>query len=77
MVAQLQERFDVRSIETPTVYLHIVTLIHRRTGDEVLLNIETDSPNYAPVSRAIAHAKAERKLWGYEVFEVLDCNDPF
>jgi hypothetical protein len=47
MVAQLQDRFDIRSIETPTIYLHIVTLIHRRTGHEVCLNIETDSARYA------------------------------
>lgn len=79
MIAQLpvDDRFDIQSIPTPTVYTHIVTLIHRETFDEKCLHIETDSPRYAVVSRAIAQEKAKRKLFGYEVFEVLDCNEPF
>ena len=77
MVAQVQTRFDIQTIPTPQVYLHIVTLINRRTHDEVCLHVETDSDRYAVVSRKVAQMKAEQRLQGYEVFEVLDCNDPF
>ena len=71
------DRFDVRSIPTPTVYVHIVTLIHRITGKEASLEIETLSDRFADVMREISHQKVINKLQGYEVFEVLDCNTPF
>lgn len=70
-------RFFVDSIPTPPIYLHIITLIHRATGKEECLHIETLSDRFVDVMREITHQKAIRKLFGYEVFEVLDCNDPF
>jgi hypothetical protein len=69
--------FDIQSVVTPTIYIHIVTLINRRTEAEATLTIETTSDRYVEVSREIAHQKAIRKLFGYEVFEVLDQNSPF
>jgi hypothetical protein len=77
MVAQAPVGFDIQTIETPQIFVHLVTLINRRTGHEVCLNVETTSDRYAVVSREVAYQKAERKLFGYEVFEVLDLNDPF
>jgi|GEM_PF-3228858 len=67
----------VDSIPSLAVYLHIVTLIKRSTGEEACLHIETTSGDFLPVHREIAHQKAIRKLFGYEIFEVLDCNAPF
>jgi len=69
--------FFVDSIPSLTVYLHVVTLIKRSTGEEACLRIETTSSDFLPVHREIAHQKAIHKLFGYEIFEVLDCNDPF
>jgi hypothetical protein len=71
------QAFDVRSLPTPSVFTHIVTLIHRSTGDEVTLTIETLSDRFCDVIREISHQKAIRKLFGYEIYEVLDCNNPF
>lgn len=58
-------------------YRHLVTLIHRVTGDEKALEVVTLSDRFAIVMREITHLKAVHKLQGYEVFEILDCNDPF
>lgn len=59
------------------IFLHIVTLINRSTGVEVSLEIETFSDRFTDVIREISAQKAIRGLLGYEIFEVLDCNDPF
>jgi hypothetical protein len=69
--------FDVRSIPTPQVFTYIVTLIHRKTGDEQALTIETLTDSFTSVLNEIHWQRAERKLFGYEIFEVLDCNLPF
>jgi hypothetical protein len=63
-------------VVAPT-YVHIVTLIHRQTGDEQALTVCTLSDRFAVVLREVTHLKAVHKLQGYEVFEVLDCNAPF
>lgn len=47
------------------VYLHIVTLI------------KTLSDRFADVVREVCHQKVMKGLLGYEIFEVLDCNNPF
>lgn len=60
-----------------TVCKHLVTLINRMTGDEVCLTVETASDRFADVVREVACQKVERKLRGYEIFEVLDLNCPF
>lgn len=75
MIAQLPE-----TAQLPTIvpaFVHIVTLINRRTGHEVGLEITTLSDRFADVMREICHQKVTHKLLGYEVFEVLDCNQPF
>lgn len=69
--------FDIRSLPTPQVFTHIVTLIHRSTGREETLTVETLSDRFADVMREITHQKVMHKLQGYEVFEVIDCNNPF
>jgi hypothetical protein len=68
--------FDVRNISTPPVFLHLVTLIKRSTNEEVCLHIETLSDRFVDVMREVAHQKAIHKLFGYEIFEILDCNEP-
>lgn len=77
MIAQIPTSSTVAAIPTLPVYTHIVTLIHRSSGREATLQIETFSDRFVDVMREIAYQKAEQKLFGYEVFEVLDCNDPF
>lgn len=58
-------------------FVHIVTLLNRRTGDEKLLEVVTLSDRFADVMREICHLKVMQKLQGYEVWEILDCNVPF
>ena len=65
------------SIAPTRLYLHIVTLIHRATWQEVSFEVETTSIRFKDVLDAITWQKVERKLFGYEIYEVLDCNDPF
>lgn len=64
-------------IVAPTVFTHIVTLRHPRTEDEQCLTIETMSDRFADVLREIQHQRVMHELFGYEILEVLDCNDPF
>ena len=68
-------------IETPVAtelaYVHYITLINRRTGDEQGFEVTTLSDRFADVMREICHQKVIRNLLGYEVYEVLDCNLPF
>ena len=71
------QALDVRSILSPKVFTHIVTLIHRGTGREEVLTVETLSDRFVDVLREVSHQKAIRGLFGYEVFEAIDCNDPF
>lgn len=74
MALELQ---TIPSIATPTIYTHIVTLRHPRTEDERGLTIETTSDRFADVLREIQHQRVMHELFGYEIFEVLDCNVPF
>lgn len=77
MVPTTLELQTIPSIPTPQVYTHLVTLIHRISGREESLMVETTSDRFADVMREITHLKVVNKLQGYEVFEVLDLNDPF
>jgi hypothetical protein len=77
MIAQIPTSGTVAAIPSLPVYTHIVTLIHRSSGKEATLTIETFSDRFADVMREVTHQKAEQKLFGFEVFEVLDLNDPF
>jgi len=61
----------------PKVFTHIVVLLNRKTGHEVELTIETFTDRFTDVLREITWQRAERKLQGYEIWETLDCNDPF
>jgi cobalamin-dependent methionine synthase I len=65
------------TIPSPQIFTHIVTLLNRRTGDEKCLTVETLSDRFAEVMREICHLKVMHKLQGYEVFEILDLNNPF
>lgn len=58
-------------------YVHIVTLINRKTGDERSLEVVTLTDRFTDVLREISHLRVVRNLRGYEIFEVLDCNVPF
>jgi len=73
----LFQSFDIRTVATPRVFTHLITLLNRKIGDEACLHIETTSDRFIDVLLEIAHQKAIHKLLGYEIFEVLDCNDPF
>jgi hypothetical protein len=69
--------FDVRSIPTPQVFTYIVTLLNRKTGDEKVLHIETLTDSFCSVLQEIQWKRAENRLFGYEIFEVLNCDLPF
>lgn len=68
--------FDIRTIPAPCLYLHIITLINRQTHQEVSFEVETTSLRFKDVLEAIIWQKLERNLLGYEIFAVIDCNDP-
>lgn len=70
------EQTETLPVVTPA-FVHIVTLIHRRTGHERALEVVTLSDRFVDVMREICHLKVMHKLQGYEVFEVLDCNIPY
>jgi cobalamin-dependent methionine synthase I len=73
----LSQTFDIQTLPTPKVFIHIITLLNRQTGDEVSLHIETGSDRFKEVLLELTHQKVMHNLFGYEIFEVLDCNDPF
>jgi hypothetical protein len=59
-------------------YVHLVTLINRRTEDEICLKISTATDSFAEVMREICQQRAIKGLKGYEVYEVLECQEaPF
>ena len=64
-------------ISTPPIYLHIVTLINRRTGEERSLIVSTSSDRFAEVLREVFHLRLMHGLQGFEIYEVIDCNTPF
>ena len=68
--------FDIRTIPAPCLYLHIITLINRQTLQEVSFEVETTSLRFKDVLEAIILQKIEHNLLGYEIFAVIDCNDP-
>jgi hypothetical protein len=74
--ATTSDGFDIRMIPTPPLYLHIITLINRQTSEEVSFEVETTSIRFKDVLDAIIWQKVERNLFGYEIFAVIDCNDP-
>ena len=67
--------FDIRTIPTPPLYIHIITLINRQTLPEVSFEVETTSLRFKDVLDVIIWQKIERNLLGYEIFAVIDCND--
>lgn len=77
MVSQTLELQTVPAISTLPIFVHIVTLRHPVTGDEQTLEIETTSDRFCDVYREICWKRAERRLLGYQIFETLDCNNPF
>jgi len=70
------EGFGIRTIPTLPLYIHIITLINRQTSEEVSFEVETTSIRFKDVLDAIIWQKVERNLLGYEIFAVIDCNDP-
>jgi len=66
-----------RPVTAPQVFSYIVTLLNRNTDDEQTLRIETSSDSFCSVLNEIHWKRTERRLFGYEIFEVLDCNLPF
>jgi hypothetical protein len=58
-------------------FVHIVTLINRRTGDEKSFEVVTLTDRFTDVIREVSHLRAVHKLYGYEIFETIDCNNPF
>jgi hypothetical protein len=70
---RIGERYE---FSTPSTFLHIVTLIKRSTGDEVSFKVETESDRFSDVMLAINIHRAAHRLFGYELFEALPCNEP-
>lgn len=65
------------SVYAPATYTYIVTFRNRATEDEQTVEINTLSDSFLPVLREVQGKRAELGLIGYEIFEVLDLNDPF
>lgn len=76
MVASL-ELFDVCTVPTLPVFTHLVTLVNRRTEQEITLTIETLSDRFCDVLREVSLEKAKRGLFGWELFEAICTSDCF
>ncbi|WP_088893175.1 hypothetical protein [Leptolyngbya ohadii] len=86
MIAQIQERrndialldelIDRETVAAPE-YRFRVTLINRRTEDEQSFEITTGSDSFTCVLREVQFQRSERKLGSYEIFDVVDYNEPF
>ena len=57
-------------------FTHLVTLINRRTENEVSFEVATSTDRFSEVIREISHQKAVRGLKGYELFEAIPLNAP-
>jgi hypothetical protein len=78
MLTQLAQATSVESaLSFP--FTHLVTLFNRRTGDEAVLEVRTQTDRFADVYQQICWMKAEAGLKGYEIWEVLpsDNSVPF
>jgi len=67
---------DRYSFSVPPVFIHLVTLVKRSTGDEVLLNIATLSDRFSDVMNEVNYQRSLLSLVGYEYHESLPLNEP-
>jgi len=69
-------RLSISPVTVPSIFIHLVTLVKRSTGDEVLLNIETLSDRFSDVMNEVNYQRSLLKLVGYEYHESLPLNEP-
>lgn len=71
----------IRSLESQLAespeFVHLVTLVNRRTEEEARLTVYTHSDRFADVLTEIRVQRALRGLVGYEIHEALPCSLPF
>ena len=79
MVTALLERTVTPTVEPKVLpgCLHLVTLRHPQTGDEQLLEVATLTNSFTEVYRQVCWMRAEMKLRGYQIFEVLEATPAF
>jgi hypothetical protein len=56
---------------------HTVTLQHPLTHAEATITVQTVTENFSVVLREIQRVRRERKLFGYEIDEIIDAPVPF
>jgi hypothetical protein len=64
-------------VYAPKTYTFIVTFRDRKSGDERSTEVTTLTDSFLPVLREVQGVRAELGLLGYDIYEVLDLNDPF
>lgn len=70
--------YDAPPVSIPApVYRFNVTLRNHATEDEYRLYLDLLTDSFAVVFREICHQRAIKELFGYEIAEVIDLNDPF
>lgn len=57
-------------------FVHLVTLVSCYTGFEKTIEVCTSTERFVDVMRRICEIRAELKLQGYQVFEVLPISGP-
>lgn len=65
------------TLYAPATYTYVVTFRNRATGDEQITEVTTLTDSFLPVLREVQGKRIEMGLIGYEIYEVLDLNDPF
>jgi hypothetical protein len=69
--------YDPHWDERPATYRYLVTLVHRVTGHETLLDLVIESDRFSEVLAAVNEARHERGLKGYGIFEMIEASCPF
>jgi len=57
-------------------FIHLITLIHRASGDEQSFEVVTPTNRFVDVVRAVTAQKLERGLKGYELYEAIAIEEP-
>lgn len=72
MLTQIQTQATVQALP----FCHLVTMINKRTGDEQILQVSTQTDRFSDVFNQISWMRAELGLKGYEIWEVIPSNNP-
>lgn len=62
-----------RATATTAAFIHLVTLINRRTDEEACLTVTTASDRFSEVLAAIRVQRQRHGLAGFEIHEALPC----